>query len=877
MRGAPRRPWLGDAGAMALLALLPLLAFSPALLEGRLLGPGDGAALHYPLRAETWAAYRRGELPGWNATIFCGAPLLAAYRPGAFYPPMLLLAALPPFAAFQLLVLASLAAAGALVYAYLRQLGADRVGAYVGGLAFGLGPYLVGHLADSATLVAAPLLPLLLIAAENHVRGRRGVAALAASVALLLLAGSPEAVRAGGALLAGRLVVARLVPGRGGAPDWRRTGVALAAGLLLAAPQVLPTLLLALQAGRGATGLAPAGDAPLPGLTGLVLRYVSHTPAAGLALAAFPLALTQVPVRVLGGALLVCLALQYGQGPLAAPGALALVFDLALAILGGLSLSAQWTARREPAGRRLRFYFLVGCLAGAAALSVSAAALGPLPQTLAGAVGNLAMALILYFALADSRSPNLAGLWLLPLTISFLLQPHGRGVWNEAPTRSSLERGTVTRQAIDAFLGPSPDRRMLTLVRRWPEREALDLAYANLAGLAGRTSANGYDPLAPLRNRLAFGDMGVGGALPGAFFRTDPSRLALLGVRFVQAPASALVTTRDGTGLGDTLDITLATGSSRSLPLPITAATEIRLASSLADAVAVPDNAPVAEVDVHLASGRELPLVLLAGRDTAEWAYDRSDVRPVVAHRRAPVLESWRGPDGFQAHRYLGTLVLPGRYLVDGLRLTRLPGPGRLTISRVGVVDASTDRGAPVSLVSAWLGDTSRLRDLANAVGVRLFDLPAFPGMAHVVERLRVLPDDEAVLKVLAAPLASGVDPRLEAVAAAADVAGLRLPAGSRASHAQLVRARGGRLEVRAEGPGLLVVAEGWDRGWRAALDGEPVGVARVNQLAIGLSLPPGMHRVTLDYRPPGLVAGLALALLGAVALALEAVGRRAV
>ena len=76
MTGDPRRPWAGEAAVMALLALLPVLAYAPALREGRLLGPGDGAALHYPLRAEAWAAYRRGELPSWTGAIFSGAPLL---------------------------------------------------------------------------------------------------------------------------------------------------------------------------------------------------------------------------------------------------------------------------------------------------------------------------------------------------------------------------------------------------------------------------------------------------------------------------------------------------------------------------------------------------------------------------------------------------------------------------------------------------------------------------------------------------------------------------------------------------------------------------------------------------------------------------------
>src|SRR5205085_11194251 len=134
-------------------------------------------------------------------------------RPGAFHPPMAVLAMFPPFVAFQVLVLGSLATAGALVYLYLKRLGADRMGAFVGGMCFALGPYLVAHLADTATVVAAPLLPLVLLAAEEHMnRGTPArMAGLAVSLALLLLAGSPEAARAGAALVAGRLFVGHLL------------------------------------------------------------------------------------------------------------------------------------------------------------------------------------------------------------------------------------------------------------------------------------------------------------------------------------------------------------------------------------------------------------------------------------------------------------------------------------------------------------------------------------------------------------------------------------------------------------------------------------------------------------------------------------------
>jgi hypothetical protein len=784
---------------------------------------------------------------------------------------MLVLALLPSsFAAFQVLVLASISAAAVLSFLYLRRLGADPTGAYLAGLCFSLGPYLVGHLDDTPTLVAAPMLPLLLLAAESHMnRASAGRAAgVALALTLLLLAGSPEAVRAGGALLAGRLLVGHALPPTGRGPSGRSTLLALLAGVMLAAPQLLPTIFAVREAGTAAvTGLASSSPA-LPGATGLVLRYVSHTPAGSLALAALPLMLTELPIRVLGVALSLCLALQWGRGPLAAPGGLALVFDFTLAVLAGLSLSAQWRARREVLGRRLRSYFLFATLASAAALSVAAATLGPLPETLAGAVGVLALALILYFSLAAHPDAVRAGIWLLPLTVSFLLQPHGRGLLIEAPTRTQLSPGTVTRQAVDRAMGPRLTQRSLTLTREFPRDAAFDLAYGNLGALAGRRNANGYEPLVPLRTLQVWDGMGAGGVLPGSFFRTSAARLELLGVRWAQAPVAALRARPDRTGLGETLDAPLPAGQDRFMPLPITLATEIRIGSWMSDAVELRQGEAVAEVAVRLATGRELPLYLRAGEDTGEWAHDRPDVKRQVRHQRPRILENFSGPDGsFEGHRYLGRLPLPGRYLIDGIRIERLPGPGQLTLSRLGAHDAQTGRFVAASLISGYVSHSGHFRETAATPDVRLFELTGAVGHAHVVERVHALADDAAVLAALRAPLEAGLDPRRDAVGVGSELRALGLPAHSVASRAEVVRAEGAGLELRAAGPGLLVVAEGWDPGWTATLDERPALVARVNHVQLGLALPPGTHRVTLRHWPRGFREGLVLAAIAALGL----------
>ncbi|HEX6738493.1 MAG TPA: hypothetical protein VF310_09485 [Vicinamibacteria bacterium] len=860
----------GAAVALLLLLVLPLLAHAPGWWAGRLLGPGDGAALHFPLRAAVWDAYRRGELPGWNHGIFLGTPLLAAYRPGAFHPLMLLATLLPNFAAFQALVLVSLAAAGALVFAYVRRLGAEVVGAYAAGLFFALGPYLVGHLGDTATVVAAPALPLLLLALESFLArpAGRAAAALAAALALLLLAGSPEAARAGGALLAGRLLMAAIRP-RLALRGWGLLLLAVAAALLLASPQLRPALWAAREAGRPLTGLAGGGET-LPGAMGLVLRYASHTPAPGLALAALPLAAAQTPVRVLGAALLLSLALQWGRGPLAAPGALALLFDLTLCVLAGLSLSAQWQARREPGGRRLRAYFLAAALTSAAALSLAAAALGPLPETLAGAVGVLALAHILYFANAAHRDPLRAGVWLLPLTVSFLLQPHGRQLWSAAPTAADLDRGTGTREALTGIMGQRREERALSLVSRWPRAEASDLAYANWAPLAGRRSANGYDPMVPLRTRLALGSMNVGGTLPEAFFDTDPRRLELLGVRWVQIPDSAL----RGELQTASLRLPVTPGPPRVFPFPILPVTEVRLVSSLADAVGLPQGEAVGFLHVRLASGREFRYPLRAGRETAEWAYDRPDVRAQVQHARPPVAESWAVEGGFEGHHYAATFGLPGRFQVDEVRLEMRPQRGRMQVARLQLFDAATHRLTPVSRAGIYASDSGRFREAASTPAVRLYELPATLGPAHVVERLKVVAGDEEARAALRFPPELAFEPRREAVLTRAEARRATLPAGSRSSRAEVARSGGGRIDVRAQGPGLLVLAEGWDPGWRATVEGRTAWLLRVNYAQMGLVLEEGTHQVRLTYEPRGLDAAAWLAGLGALLLAVLALWR---
>lgn len=71
------------------------------------------------------------------------------------------------------------------------------------------------------------------------------------------------------------------------------------------------------------------------------------------------------------------------------------------------------------------------------------------------------------------------------------------------------------------------------------------------------------------------------------------------------------------------------------------------------------------------------------------------------------------------------------------------------------------------------------------------------------------------------------------------------------------------RIAIPSGDHGELVVAEGWDGGWRAELDGRRVPLRRVETHLIGVRVEPGSRELILRYRPRGLVGGAWLSALG--------------
>jgi len=67
---------------------------------------------------------------------------------------------------------------------------------------------------------------------------------------------------------------------------------------------------------------------------------------------------------------------------------------------------------------------------------------------------------------------------------------------------------------------------------------------------------------------------------------------------------------------------------------------------------------------------------------------------------------------------------------------------------------------------------------------------------------------------------------------------------------------------------------EQYDLGWHAAVDGRPAPLLRANLIMRALSVEAGPHRIVLEYRTPGLVAGATISALCLCLLALLGLNR---
>jgi hypothetical protein len=79
------------------------------------------------------------------------------------------------------------------------------------------------------------------------------------------------------------------------------------------------------------------------------------------------------------------------------------------------------------------------------------------------------------------------------------------------------------------------------------------------------------------------------------------------------------------------------------------------------------------------------------------------------------------------------------------------------------------------------------------------------------------------------------------------------------------------KISLKMKTPGLVVLSDLWDKGWKAYLNGKPVPVLRVDHALRGVIAPPSESSLEFKYQPDSVALAIKFSIAAAVVLALLA------
>lgn len=837
------------------LASVVCVFFGEALF-GQAYYPGDIARIYLPQRAELRQALRAGDLPWWSTTFGAGYPLLAEGEVGALYPPNWpLYALLPVELALNASIILHYVISGLGLYLLARALALSVPAALCAALAWALGGFGIAHLSHISILSTIAWLPWMLWLTYACLRNARCKFAkalgLAAVTALQFLAGHPQMSLLN--LIATAALGAALLLRRGAPRRSRVLGlwaVALLAGALLAAPQLLPAYQLGTLSQRAgglegefftsysfhpflvSTFVAPfALGNPYPQGSVELMGYMGLLP---LALGSVALWRSRRPSRWFLVALAaVGLAMAFGRwNPLyhylqhvpilnlfRVPARYLCWTSLGIALLAGYGWDALGHAptTNKPQPRWLDWvHYGLQLVCVIVAVIVTGRDTDALVAAWRGLPLLLAATSLTVVALARTMRP---ATWTATAFAVLLLDLYAYGAVLDRTYNATLPLAEVQREPLSVAVLRDDDSLYRVYTKEEivpalaPLRESL---YPNLASSYGVASANLYMPLVP----TAYGEY---------LAALDARRLNLLNARYYLIPQ--LLPVDEASELYDVANPYADVPYGRWIDVPTLSVTSLSIESCLSHAADSPDGALAASILLGTTDGREISLPLRAGIETAEWAYERSDVLKVVAHSPAPVASTWPARSGYPpedhvGHTYLSTHDLGGALEIDRVRISAAVPEAFVRIQRISLVAAD-----------------GTVHQLAHLVGL------ADHSIVYRSEDVLVYRNNDALPRAWLLPA--------QRVMASAE--GLSLPERLRAADVQPAAVStyaSRRVVVRcsATEAAYLVLADLDYPGWRATLDGADVPITVAEGLFRAVALPAGTHEVVFTYHP---LAGL--------------------
>ncbi len=127
----------------------------------------DPVRQQYPWRNLTVNSIKMGSVPSWNPYSMSGAPNIANFQSGVFYPFNILFFLFSFEYSWSLIIMFEPILAGIFLYLYLRNLKIDEYSSFTGGLIFAFSGFFVTWLEWGTVLHSALWLPLILLSIDE--------------------------------------------------------------------------------------------------------------------------------------------------------------------------------------------------------------------------------------------------------------------------------------------------------------------------------------------------------------------------------------------------------------------------------------------------------------------------------------------------------------------------------------------------------------------------------------------------------------------------------------------------------------------------------------------------------------------------------------
>ncbi len=885
--------WLG----LGSIVLAPLLVYWRASLGLGMFFFGDIARFFFPTRILYADALQAGRLPLWQPEILTGLPLLAEMQTGALYPLHLLLYRfLPVESALNYDILLHLALLGAGIFLFARLCRISTAGAWIAAMAGMLGGFGAARITHPNVLSVAAWLPWLLYLYEQWRVGWHRLwmwTLLTLAFALQWLGGHPQFAVINGLTFAVYVLAMQFVEPHSDTAETRRDLAALLRrssvvltplsamllGTLIASAQLLPTFEFSQQSIRAGgvdeeffttfsynpfylalLGAPFLRGSPYPNTSVEVIAYVGILP---LVLAGAAVVMRR-DREIWFWALLALGALTLAFGgytplypalralPLfnlfRVPARFLFPFALALALLAGFGFDALRARAYESkvfrnallaAGVTFFLALLIVLIGNALAVETWLELWRALPVVL----GGLAALLVLRVTRVDRVFFTAAAMGLVLIDLLAFGAVYSQTFNQIAPRAEIFPRPRVLDE-----LDLTDRSRIMTSEWILPWISVMNESlYPNLNAAHGVAGAHGYTPLIPRNTREFLENL-------------SPVMLSKLGVRYYMIPQLLPVDAQ--TEAADMHDPFLIDPIHEPLEFSIVDADSIEIESSLAQSAYLPDGAIVADVVLTDEAGKEYRVQLLAGRDTAEWAYDRSDVIRAIKHARPEIASTFAARSAFPIQEHKGHTFRTRINFADA------PAP----IVQVRIEPRINGDLLHIQSVSLLTGDAAI--DLAPVTGkgrhalvyrsedVAVFENKDVVRRAFITHNVRRVEDAEALAQ-LRSP-----KPNAEIFVAEGPEFETDLGHGL-GERAEIVIYEPERvvIETRLDSEGYLVLTDAWDPGWRVTVDGKPAPLTRADVIFRAVLLPAGQHRVEFLYAPRSFYIGLVLSGVGVVLL----------